>query len=147
MEESEKDVSASLLGSMFGRQNVGVAEGLVNLVVIITRLAAKAMVETLANDSAKGDFEFLFGSEDKIFSREDSSGIKANLGSIVDAAEIGEFKVEEPVGQVEMLKDDEAIGLHHVGRKLGEEVVWRDSDRGCDAFADLIEDRVFHLHR
>ena len=59
----------------------------------------------------------------------DSRRIQANLRSVVDAAEIGDFEIEEFLRKIEVLKDDETVRFLHVGRKLRQIVIGSHSDR------------------
>lgn len=94
VEKPEQDITAPFVGSEFGGEDVGVAEGFVGLVVVVPRLATEAMIEALANDSAECLPEFLLAGEDEVLSGEDSGGVEADLGSGVDSAKLGEFQVK-----------------------------------------------------
>jgi hypothetical protein len=54
-----------------------------------------------------------------------------------NAGDIAQVEVKNGARQLLDRKDDEAVGLLHVGRHLSKQLVRRNADRACQAFADL----------
>ena len=93
-EQTKQDIARALFSSMFRSQDMRVAEGFVHLIIIISRLTPKPMIEPLANHSSEGESELLLRRQHKILARKYSRRIKANLGSGIDSAKFSLFQVK-----------------------------------------------------
>lgn len=91
LEESKENIAATLVGSEFGREDVGVPERFVALGFCFGVVTSKVVPVSFAGDAAERLDEFFAVGENEVFGGEDPGSIKADFHSAVNSAKIGQF--------------------------------------------------------
>ena len=131
--------------AQLGRQHVRMADAGALGGGIGHHFAAQLGVKAFAFDAAPGAAQGVAAGGAELLDAMDAELVEALFHGAADAVQGAELEAVQPLRQFVLADHDEAVGLLHVGRGLGEEAVGRDADRAVQHVADLVVDRLLDL--
>ncbi len=145
VQELVGDGPGAVGGAMFGAEDVGVAEGFLEVggdgsAVVAGDAAAQPVVQAVAPD---GIPEFVHAGaveREELLHGGDALALEAVFGAGADAGEIAEREVGDGARELRGQEADEAVGLLHVRGDLGEVAVGGHADGAAKGFADVVLD-------
>jgi hypothetical protein len=96
-------------------------------------------------DPAPDGAQLVAGARREIGDGADAEAVQAFLHLLADARERAHLELEEALRQLVFLDHHQAVGLHEVRGRLGDEGVGPDADGGAQVLADGRLERLLHL--
>ena len=139
-------------GAVLGGEDVGVAEGLLELAgngssVVAGVVTAEPVVHAVAPDGVEEAVHGGAVEGEELGHGADALGVEAEFGAGADAGEVAEDEVGDGVGELAGEKADEAVGLLHVAGDLGEVAVGGHADGAAEGVADVVLDGLLDGER
>jgi hypothetical protein len=141
-------------GAVLGREDVGVAEGSLNLRVggvvagcgvFAGLVAAEPVVHAVSPDGVEESVHAVAIEIQKLLHGGDAFGVEALFRAGADAGKIAEFEVSDGARELRGKKADETIGLLHIAGDLGEVAVGRHADGAAEGLADMFIDGLLDV--
>ena len=150
VEELVCDGPGAGVGAEFGAEDVGVAEGFLEVggdggTVVAGVCTAEPMVEAVAPDGVPEGVHAVAVEGEELRHGGDALGVEAGFGAGSDAGEVAEFEVGDGAWELRGEESDEAVGLLHVAGDLGEVAVGGHADGAAEGFADVVFDGLLDL--
>ena len=145
VEELVGDGPGALGRAVFGGEDVGVAEGFLDVAgdgcaVVAGGCSAEPVVHAVAPDGVEEVMHAVAVEGEELLHGGDALGVEAHFGAGADAGEVAEVEVRDGAGELRWEESDEAVGLLHVAGDLGEVAVGRHADGAAQGYADVAVD-------
>ena len=139
-------------GAVFGREDVGVAEGFLHVGLgdvvaggVFGLGSAEPVVHAVAPDGVEEFAHLLMIEGEELLHGGDAFGVEAGFGAGAYAGEIAEFKMRDGAWKLRGQKANEAVGFLHVAGDLGEVAVGRHADGATESDSDVLVNGLLDL--